>query len=88
MFFEDLLQCQLIYQCLFAILFVVFLNKLLSGRMRDSNVPLVPRVVYVRNQTNFQTSSPVIFETIKEFLADLQQKRNAILLGIFKFSLW
>ncbi len=81
MFFEELLQNQLIYQVIFGVLFAVFLNKLLSSRLKDHGIPLIPRVLRARNQGDIQHSSPALFESLKEFLADLQQKRQNILSG-------
>jgi len=78
---ETILQNPLIYQTIFAFVFVICLNKLLSRRFKEQIVPLIPRVFYVRRERILQMSSPVLFDRLKEFLADLQQKRNTILAG-------
>ena len=85
--FENFWESPLIYQCVFAVLFVIFLNKLLSVRFKEQIVPLIPRVLYVRNEGTVPNSSPIIFEKLKEFLVDLQQKRNTILSGNLIFFL-
>jgi hypothetical protein len=82
-YFENFWTSPLLYQSIFAILFVVFLNKLLTTRFKEQIIPLIPRVLYVRNEQTVPNSSPILFERLKEFFNDLQQKRNAILAGIF-----
>ncbi len=83
---ETILQNPLIYQTIFAFVFVICLNKLLSRRFKEQIVPLIPRVFYVRREQILQMSSPALFDKLKEFLADLQQKRNTILAG--NISIW
>jgi hypothetical protein len=84
MFFQELLENQLVYQVIFGVLLIVFLNKVLSARLKDHSIPLIPRVLRVRNQADIPNSSPALFESLKVFLADLQQKRQNILAGNFQ----
>jgi len=69
----------LFYQILLTLSFVVFINKILVKKMNDNNIPIIPRIFYVKEKKIFNKTLPIKLEFVKEFLNTLQEKRNSLL---------
>jgi len=60
----------LFYQILLTLSFVVFINKILVKKMNDNNIPIIPRIFYVKEKKNIQqniTNKAGVCERILEY---------------------
>jgi len=69
----------LLYQILLTLSFLLILNKILVKKMHNDNIPIIPRIFYVREKKVFNRTLPLKCEFIKEFLQSLQEKRDTLL---------
>ena len=77
----ELIENPLLYQILLTFSFLIIMNKILGKKLNDNNIPIIPRIFYIRENNIFNRTLPMSLEYIKEFLNSLQEKRNTLLTG-------
>ena len=77
----ELIKNPLLYQIILIFSLLIIMNKILAKKLNDDNIPIIPRIFYVRETNIFNRTLPMRMEFIKEFLNSLQEKRNVLLSG-------
>ena len=77
----ELIENPLLYQIILTFSFLIIMNKILAKKLNDNNIPIIPRIFYVRENNIINRTLPMSIEYIKEFLNSLQEKRNSLLSG-------